>query len=65
MDSNLLSNLTKNVLNQATLRTKAVLTGLMIALSISAVTSLAIFQIAESYLTNQRIAIATSQVSVA
>lgn len=37
----------------------------MIALSISAVTSLAIFQIAESYLTNQRIAIATSQVSVA
>ena len=65
MDSNLLSNLTKNVLNQATLRTKAVLTGLMIALSISAVTSLAIFQIAQSYLTNQRIAIATSQVSVA
>lgn len=65
MDSNLLSNLIKNALNRATLRTKAILTGLVIALSISAITSLAIFQIAESYLTNQRIAIATSQISVA
>jgi signal transduction histidine kinase len=65
MDSNLLSNLIKNALHRATLRTKAILTGLVIALSISAFTSLAIFQIAESYLTNQRIAIATSQISVA
>ena len=65
MDSNLLNDLITNALNRATLRTKAVLTGLMIALSIAAITSLAIFQIAESYLTNQRIAIATSQVSVA
>lgn len=65
MDSNLLNNLIKNALNRATLRTKAILTGLVIALSISAITSLAIFQIAESYLMNQRIAIATSQISVA
>ncbi len=65
MDSNLLNNLIKNALNRATLRTKAILTGLVIALSISAITSLVIFQIAESYLTNQRIAIATSQISVA
>jgi len=59
------NNLIKNALNRATLRTKAILTGLVIALSISAITSLAIFQIAESYLTNQRIAIATSQISAA
>ena len=65
MDSNLLNSLFKNVLSRATLRTKAVLTGLIIAISISAVTSLAIFQIAGTYLTNQRISIATSQISVA
>ena len=59
------NNLIQDVFNRATLRTKAVLTGSIIALSISAITSIAIFEISETYLTNQRTAIATSQISSA
>ena len=48
-----------------TLRAKAIFTGLLIAFTISLVTSLFTYQIAKRYLTNQRVSIATSQISIA
>ena len=48
-----------------TLRAKAIFTGLLIAFTISLVTSLFTYQIAKRYLTNQRVSTATSQISIA